>query len=196
MQTALLVLDAQKGSLARLEDPVLERGALDAIRRATEAARANGIPVIYVRLAFRNRALEVSPRNRILYSKLQDGTFNFDETDAATAIHSDVAPQPGDIVVVKKRVSAFVGSDLDVILRSLDVDTLVITGMSTRGVVLSTVRYAADMDFRITILRDGCADGDRELADLLMDRLFPKQADVTSADAWIAQLQFGSAPQG
>jgi nicotinamidase-related amidase len=60
------------------------------------------------------------------------------ELDPSTQIHPGVVPQPGDIVVTKRRVSAFSGSDLDAVLRSLDVDSLVLTGIATSGVVLST----------------------------------------------------------
>lgn len=65
----------------------------------------------------------------------------------ATAIPDDVAPQDNDIVVTKRRVSAFAGSDLDILLRSQVIDHLVLTGVATSGVVLSTLRQAADLDY-------------------------------------------------
>lgn len=96
-----------------------------------------------------------------------------------------MAPGPEDIVVTKRRVSAFAGSDLDVVLRSQGIDSLVLTGIATSGVVLSTLRQAADLDFGLTVLGDLCADGDPEVHRVLMDKVFPRQAEVMTAGQWI-----------
>ena len=72
----------------------------------------------------------------------------------ATEIHPAVAPAPGDLVVIKRRVSAFTGSDLEVGLRGLGEGTLVLTGIATSGLVLSTLRQAADLDYRLIVLAD------------------------------------------
>ena len=107
-------------------------------------------------------------------------------------MHPDIAPAPGDIVVIKKRVSAFAGSDLDMVLRAQQIDHLVLSGISTSGVVLSTLRQAADLDFRLTVLADGCADGDPEVHRVLMEKVFARQADVVSIDSWIDSLREGA----
>ena len=67
-----------------------------------------------------------------------------------------VRPQPEDVVVVKHRVGAFSSTDLDMILRAKGVDTLVLTGLATSGVVLSTVRQGADADYRLVVVADCC----------------------------------------
>jgi nicotinamidase-related amidase len=86
----------------------------------------------------------------------QAGAFKRGSEEAT--IYQALAPEEQYIVVRKGRVSAFSGSDLEVVLRAQDIDTLVLTGISTGGVVLSTVREAADKDFRIVLLADGCFD--------------------------------------
>lgn len=91
-------------------------------------------------------------------------------------------------MVTKKRVSSFAGSDLDMVLRSRGVTHLVLAGLATNGVVLSTLRQAADLDYGLTVLRDGCADPDEEVHQLLLVKVFPRQADVVTADEWIGQL--------
>ncbi|HET6810166.1 MAG TPA: isochorismatase family cysteine hydrolase [Acidimicrobiales bacterium] len=180
-KTALLVMDVQAGIVERFAQGSEE--LLAALRRAIDAARAAGMPVIYVRVAFREGAPEVSPNNRA-FSALA-GASGFGDADPATQVHAAVAPEPADVVVVKKRVSAFAGSDLDVVLRSLAVDSLVLSGIATSGVVLSTLRQAADLDYRLTVLRDACADGDPEVHRVLMDKVFPRQAAVVTVDEWI-----------
>jgi nicotinamidase-related amidase len=85
-------------------------------------------------------------------------------------------------------VSAFSGSDLDVLLRGAGADTLVLSGIATSGVVLSTLRQAADLDYRITVLADACADRDPEVHRVLLEKVFPRQAVVTTADEWAETL--------
>lgn len=182
--TALLVMDFQDGIVGRLGDqapPVLA-----AVNRATIAARSNDFPVVYVRVAFRPGTPEVSPRNKT-FSALTAMT-GMEVDDPATQIHDEVAPEPGEVVVVKKRISAFAGSDLDVVLRSVGATSLVLAGISTSGVVLSTIRQAADLDFELTVLRDACADQDDEVHRVLFDKVFPRQAEILDTDAWIATL--------
>jgi nicotinamidase-related amidase len=187
--TALLVMDIQNGVVERYAGQT--EAFLAVLAEAVAAARAAGVPVVYVRVAFREGAPEVSRRN-LTFSRLA-GSETFTETSPATQIHPAVAPQPGDVVVTKRRVSAFSGSDLDAVTRGLGVDTLVLTGIATSGVVLSTLRQAADLDFRLTVLRDGCADQDPEVHRVLMDKVFPRQATVLAAAEWISQLEAGHA---
>ncbi len=176
---ALLVMDVQNGVVDRLGDQTGD--LLAALSRAVATGRAAGVPVIFVRIAFRDGTPEVSPRNRT-FSLAGAGPLN--ENDPGTEVHPAVAPLPGEIVVTKRRVSAFSGSDLDVVLRSLGVDSLVLTGIATGGVVLSTLRQAADLDYRLTVLRDGCADRDPEVHRVLMEKVFPRQASVVSVAEW------------
>jgi nicotinamidase-related amidase len=184
MTTALLVMDVQVGIVERYADD--SASLLGAIVAATTAARSAGHHVIYVRVAFRPGAPEISPNNRGFAALAASSSMGPD--DPATQVHPAVAPAPGDIEVVKKRVSAFAGSDLDVVLRSLAVDTLVLTGIATSGVVLSTLRQAADLDYRLVVLRDGCADADPEVHRVLLEKVFPRQASVVPAQEWIEQL--------
>jgi nicotinamidase-related amidase len=182
-ETALLVMDVQNAVVAMLGDDGPELVAT--VARAADAARASGVPVIYVRVGFRPGAPEVSPHNP-LFDRARAGGLGEDEE--ASAVHPGVAPGPDDIVVVKRRVSAFAGSDLGVVLRALDARSLVLTGIATSGVVLSTLRQAADLDFGLTVLEDACADRDLDVHRILMDKVFPRQAAVLSTDGWIGSL--------
>lgn len=185
--TALLVMDVQVGIVERFAEG--SAALLGALGTVTASARAAGIPVVYARVAFRPGAPEVSARNKAFSALAGSSAIAaMGEDDPVTAVHAAVAPRPGDVVVTKKRVSAFSGSDLDVVLRSLGATTLVLTGIATSGVVLSTLRQAADLDFGLTVLRDCCADGDEEVHRVLLDKVFPRQATVTTADEWAASL--------
>ncbi len=176
---ALLVMDVQEGIVERFDDPSL----LERVKRAISAARGAGVPVIYVKVDFRPGFPEISPRNRT-FSQVAQGGFLGDKA----RVHPAVAPQPGDVEVIKRRVSAFAGSDLEVVLRSQGIDTLVLTGIATSGVVLSTLREAADKDYELVVLADCCADGDPEVQRVLLEKVFVRQAEVLDVESWARGL--------
>jgi nicotinamidase-related amidase len=141
--------------------------------------------VIFVKIGFRDGYPEISRDNPMFSRIVRSGGFIEGRT---SEIHPAVAPRPGDIVITKRRVSAFASTDLDAVLRVNGIDSLVLSGMSTSGVVLSTMRAAADLDFDLTVLSDGCADNDTECHRVLMERIFPRQASVVTVEQWIAAL--------
>jgi nicotinamidase-related amidase len=143
------------------------------------AARAHEIPVIYVVVGFRPGFPEIDPRNKIF------GGIRERLGGGPNEIHPDVAPAPGDVVVTKRRVSAFAGSDLEMVLRAQGIGHLVLTGIATSGVVLSTLRQAADLDFELTVLADACLDGDPEVHRVLTEKVFPRQATVLPVADWV-----------
>jgi nicotinamidase-related amidase len=181
--TALLVMDVQQDIVGRFAD---DEQYLPRLASAVEAARGTGIRVIYVIVGFRAGYPEVSKRNKS-FSAIA-GTGRFADGDPGSAIHPAVAPAPSDVIVTKRRVSAFTGSDLEVVLRAGEIDRLVLTGIATSGVVLSTLRQAADLDYRLTVLADGCLDADPEVHRVLTEKVFPRQADVISVADWAASL--------
>lgn len=184
--TALLVMDFQRGVVESFGDT----STLDAARRAVDAAREAGVLVVYVRVGFREGCPEVSADNRTFAAIASRGA-SFTEDAPATQIHDDLKPRADEPVVVKRRVSAFTGSDLDVVLRARGVRTLVLAGIATSGVVLSTLREAADRDFALTVLSDACADRDPEVHRVLLEKVFPRQAEVVTVDDWAAALAKG-----
>jgi nicotinamidase-related amidase len=138
-------------------------------------------------VGFRNGYPEVSPANRS-FAHLKEGAMKLDSPEAYS-VHPSVAPEPDEVIITKKRVSAFTGSDLEVVLRSLGVRHIVLSGIATSGVVLSTLREAADREYNITVLVDCCADRDEEVHRVLTTKIFPRQAEVLTAEQWVTHLQ-------
>jgi nicotinamidase-related amidase len=178
--TALLVMDVQEGIVDRFGDSTV----LDPLARALDHARAHGVLVVYVKIGFRPGYPEVSPRNQSFARIAETGAF----VGEANRIHPAITPQAGDLEVTKKRVSAFAGSDLELVLRSRQIETLVLTGIATSGVVLSTIRAAADLDYGLIVLSDCCRDGDPEVHRVLLEKVFPRQAEVIDVEGWAQRL--------
>jgi len=179
---ALLVMDVQNAVVARYPDPAY----LPRLGEAIGAARSAGIPVIYATVGFRPGVPEISPRNKMFGALARNPAAAAAGGTQAMEIHPAVAPERGDILVTKRRVSAFAGSDLDMILRAGEFDHLILTGIATSGVVLSTLRQAADLDYNLTVLADACLDSDPEVHRVLTEKVFPQQAAVTTVASWKA----------
>jgi nicotinamidase-related amidase len=182
----LLVMDVQRAIVDRFAE---DESYLDRLAGAIAAARGAGIPVVYVVIGFRPGHPEISPRNKTFSALAATGTYS--ARSPATEIHPAVAPHPADAVVTKRRVSAFTGSDLEVLLRGLGAGTLVLTGIATSGVVLSTLRQAADLDYGLVVLSDGCLDADPEVHRVLTEKIFPRQAEVVTVAEWAGGLSAG-----
>jgi len=182
-KTALLVMDMQSSILGMATEtdatPFIAQ-----VAKAIAKARAQKIPVIYVVVAFRPGTPEVSPNNKGFSALQARGSWSVEFAEQWAAIHPDVAPQKDEVVVTKRRVSAFTGSDLEVILRGQGIQHIVLTGIATSGVVLSTLREAADKDYQITVLANCCLDRDEEVHQVLTTKVFPHQANVLNLEQW------------
>jgi nicotinamidase-related amidase len=182
-RAALLVMDYQPGIIARLPDP---DALLARVNEAIAAARHAGATVGYVRVAFAHKDYNaVPPTNPIFAAAAANRAMHHESPE--TAVDERVGPQPGDIVVRKTRVGAFSTTDLHEQLRERGIDTLILAGIATSGVVLSTVRDAADRDYRVLVLEDASADPDPEVHALLTAKVFPRQGHVI-ATAQLADL--------
>ena len=183
-QTALLSMDCQSSIVS-----IYTKGDKDSfLTRAASTlshARTVGMKIIHVQVGFRPGLPEVSSRNLLFgaiksssqHQKLFEGTLG--------QIPAAIAPKEGEIVITKHRVSAFAGTDLEMILRANEIDTLVLFGIATSGVVLSTLLEASDADFRLAVIRDCCADLDPGLHDCLINKFFPSRAAVLSAQEFV-----------
>jgi nicotinamidase-related amidase len=182
--TAVLVMDFMVAVLAGYigePESFLARAAA-----VVANAREAGVPVLHVKVGFRPGYPEISRRNAAFGVIEQTGRFL--PGDPTGEIHEAVAPRPDEVVIVKHRVGAFSGTDLQMVLGAKEVDTLVLLGIATSGVVLSTLRHAADADYRIVVVEDCCSDRDPEVHRCLMEKVFPRQATVVSAADVLAAL--------
>jgi len=183
--TALLVMDYQHGVVDRMPglDPLLAR-----VQQAIADVRDHGGTVAYVRVAFTEDDWAAIPPANAIFARVGENRLMHDE-DPSTAIHAWLGPQPGDIVVRKTRVGAMSTTDLDRQLRDRGIDTLVLAGLSTSGVVLSTLIEAADRDYRLYVLSDGTDDADAETRDVLLGKVFPRRAQIIDTAGLRALLQ-------
>jgi nicotinamidase-related amidase len=184
-KTMLLMADFSTTGMG--QNPLVrERQTLERAREVLDAARKAGIFVGYCISHFRPGFPEVSDRNPTRAARRDAGEVL--PADPSALILPAVQPQVGEPVIAKHRTSAFSGSAFEMILRAHNIETLILMGHATSGVILSTVRLAADLDYRLIVVEDGCADRDPEVHRLLMEKVFPRQASVVRAKDLVSAL--------
>jgi nicotinamidase-related amidase len=181
---ALLVMHVQPP----LSELVEDRAWLKNIASAIDCARGADVPVIYVNLSYRPGYPELSAtdKNRAFLeprSLLVSGVSD--------APHEMVSPLPHEPVIAATRVSAFTHTDLEVLIQAKGIGRLVLTGVSTGGVVLATALAALDRDLAVTVLSDACADPNALTHRAVLAHLAegaPWAASVVTLDEWARKL--------
>jgi len=185
-RSAMLSLDLQTGIVsiyAPKEDDLIALA-----RVILQQGRRAGLTVIHVKVGFRPGLPEVHPRNMLLGAIKESPKHQQLFAGESGSIHAGVAPEDGDLVVTKSRVNAFAGTDLELLLRAREIDTLVLFGIATSGVVLSTTLHATDADYRVLIVKDCCADLDQSVHLCLTEKVLPRYAAVISSDELLRML--------
>ncbi len=182
--TALILGDYQVGVLANYPEsaPVVSKVAV-----VLAKARELSLTVGFIRVAFTEADYTAVPAENKAFSALA-AAKRFPVDAPESQIVAELTPEPGEIVVRKVRFGGFSTTDLYEQLRARGVKTIIISGIATRGVVLSTVRDAADKDLRIFVIKDLCLDADPEVHRVLTEKVMPAQAWVVTSDELLAHL--------
>jgi len=198
-KTAMIVVDMQNDFVqegAPIEIP-RARAMVPRLNRLLAVCRAHQIPVIYIHHVIRGGDIDAG--------RLADHHEAIRHNQAIIAgtpnveIYEGLKPQPGDLVVAKPRYSAFYGTDLEAILRSQGIDTLIIGGTVTNVCCESTTRDAFSRDYKVIFLSDGNAAGDlpdlgfgpvsaEEIQKVVLTVLAMCFAQVSSIDQVIAEI--------
>jgi nicotinamidase-related amidase len=153
MENDLVHADGFNGKAAYGEQS-RARKIVENTRRALDKARAAGVRVGFVRVAFSPDYRECPANSPIFSGARKNGIFKLGEW--GTEIHPDLGKQAGDFDIVKHRVSPFHGTDLDLILRTNGVRRIYCSGISTNAVVQAAVREGHDRDYEMVLLEDCC----------------------------------------
>ncbi len=158
--SALLVIDVQNDFIAEggFADKVgwpLEHNqqAVANLRQLIESARRSKVPVVFVKSLYDDIFLSLPMRERNDRQQLRlprciRGTWG--------AEFYRVQPEPGEVVVIKHRYSAFIDTELNAVLRAMNVQTLILTGVYTEVCVESTARDGYFLDYYVVIVADCC----------------------------------------
>jgi nicotinamidase-related amidase len=159
-KTAVLSMDIQKATV-RKSSMFRERHVGQAAKSVLEAARNADILVVHVVIDYQPAFF--SPRNKFL-QKIRIPVLSAPGVDVAELLEiaDEVKPVGDEPIVRKPRMNPFFGTALESMLRSRDIDTVVVMGVATEFVVESAVMHAADADFRVIVLEDCCASFSEE----------------------------------
>lgn len=175
-ETAILFMDMQKGIVNILPDSKYEW--LKSTKYIYENIRKKykKILIIHVVIEFYDNFIDINPNNK-LFTNLKK-IIPFTNNNDLSSIHEFFIPQNNDIIIKRSRASSFFNTNLDTILRSNNIKNIILCGVSTSGVILSTLRCASDRDYKVFILKEGVIDPDIELGKTLIEKYFPSQSEV------------------
>ena len=154
MQNDLVHADGASGK-APMQADIQSREILQRTANAISRARAKGIPVAFVRVAFSDDHREANPNSQVFGPIAKNGILKMNAWGGK--VHETLAPQDGDWDIVKHRVSPFYQTKLELLLKREGIERIYCSGVSTQAVVQATVRDAHDRDFDVVVLEDCCA---------------------------------------
>ncbi|SSW70108.1 cysteine hydrolase [Achromobacter veterisilvae] len=163
MRSIYLVLDMQNDLVheegpngkSPLGEQVRARGILERTAAAIARARKAGMKVGFVRVGFSEGYPECPEGSQVFSGAPKAGLFRLGTP--GTEIHPALGVEPGDIQVVKHRVSPFYATGLEAALRAQKIERIFCSGVSTQAVVQATVRDGHDRDYQMVVLEDCCA---------------------------------------
>jgi nicotinamidase-related amidase len=179
-KTVVLTLDMQQGILEFV--PGAGR-CVPFAARVVDGARRGGMGVMHVGIGYEPGYPEIGD-GPSRFSMIKEKGMFIKGTESAKT-HPSLY-QTGDTVLYKNRVSAFTGSPLGLILQAQKIENLILMGIATSGIVLSTLRQAGDLDYRCVVIKDACFDRDEEVHRVLTEKVFTAQAVVLNADDFLA----------
>lgn len=175
-QTALVVMHYQTDILGLF--PSVAATLLANTRKLCDAARAKDVRVYFAKIQFGPGYPEVSPLNKNGQGIKQLGLFIDDK------IAPELGQQANEPLIIAHRASVFFGTDLQARLSAQGIETLIMVGIASTGVVLSSIAYASDADFRLLTVKDCCYDPDQIVHEHLFSTAFDSRTTVLSlADA-------------
>lgn len=187
MRTAILTLDIineichPDGKIARYPERIAKNKIIEKINALTNWGREQNHLIIHVRVGFNAHYHDSSTRSPVFKNAKKNEALNLSEWGGQFCDTLEI--EPNDIQVVKHRISAFYGTDLDLILRTNQVDSLILTGVATNNAVELTAREAHDRDYLVQIIEDvtECASDEEQQASLhFLERI----ATCTKADSF------------
>jgi nicotinamidase-related amidase len=174
---------ADQGWPAQIE----QRGTIANAARALGEARKVGMPVLHVRVAWRPGHPDAN-RDAPLFAGVAQADALVEATWGAD-FHPDLQPADGELVILKRSVSAFAGTELDRLLTRKGIDTLVLAGFSTSFVVEGTARDAVDRGYRVVVLEDCCSSQTADMHQFAVQVVLPLLGEVTTVDELIQALR-------
>jgi nicotinamidase-related amidase len=172
--TAVVISEMQRGiigdlapkAMRELADAVSATGLPERLAEFCSRARTLDVPVIHATLQFRARHVGVRINTPLLAATLGRDADYMAEGSPAAEIIPALTPEPPDIVHARRHgMSAFTGTDLDAILRSLRIESLVIGGVSVNEAIIGMAIEAVNLGYRVTVLSDGVSGLPAEFVD-------------------------------
>ncbi len=167
-KSALLVIDMENG-FVDADSPHCIAYAKDSVPACVDAvstARRKGIPVFFVKRIYRRDGSDVELTRYRSWKEGGRAMGPGSEGRASAEAAEGLKPQKGDYTIIKPRWSAFFGTELDLILRRLKIETVILTGTTTPNCIRTTCYDANSLDYNVVVLEDCCSSQTKEIQEM------------------------------
>ena len=186
--TAVILVDminaVAKGEGPPYNPPANRQAVTDNFVRLVAHCRQAGTPLIYI-TTHRRADNADAPRT---VSDIGGGGGAMLAGTPAVEVVDELAPDPGDYIVVKPRFSGFYGTNMDSILKALGTETILVGGISTQRSVEGTARDAKNRDLQCVVVSDCCTAGEEDVHEMTIKHVLPLLVRVRTTDEVIAAL--------
>ncbi len=172
MKTAIITLDIindichPRGKLARYSDRISSKNIIENINKINSWGRQKGYFIIHIKVGFHHHYLDGSTKSPIFSNAKNKHALDLNQWGGQFCDSLQI--KEDDIIIIKHRVSAFYGTDLDLILHANHIEKLILTGVATNNALELSAREAHDRDYEVTIVEDAteCANDEEKKTSL------------------------------
>ena len=182
-RAALLTIDFQE----EWANVYADEDLLGRVAKVQDAARQAAIPLIHIRTVLASRYQNGETPLTQFQSRLRERGWAR-EGAPGSEIHAKVGPKLGELVITKQHEGPFIGTDLEQVLRRLDVHYLLVAGIPTRAAVRNIATDGPNRFFNVTLLADCCNDEDPQVQRVLLTSVLTHQCSVVTCEELLAIL--------
>ncbi|HQO99454.1 MAG TPA: cysteine hydrolase [Caldisericia bacterium] len=161
-RSVLLIVDMEYGFLDSKSPLFVNLGfeIVTNIKKILNIYREKKLPIIFVKREHRKSGIDID-KTRVEIFKKSKGLIL--ENDKSSEIIDDLKPLKDEIIVIKRRWSSFFGTELDILLRRLNIKNLIVTGIQTPNCIRATVYDALSLDYNVIVISDATASKSEEI---------------------------------
>jgi len=189
-KTAVIVIDMENAFVLP-GAPFQIKGAMESIpacKKVIDSSREYNMPIFYVKRIYRADGSDVEPsRWEKWHSKgraMRPGSTGIDSAEYV----DEIKPKPGDYTIVKPRWSAFMNTELDLILRRLGIEAVVLIGTTTPNCIRTTAYDADALGYEVIIIEDACSSNTPEIQKANINDLKNMGAIIMTSDEYVRAL--------
>lgn len=189
---ALIIIDMENGFINSKSFQCIKmaKDTLPACSRVTDYAREKNVPVFFVNRIYRQNGSDIEHTRFKSWYEGGKAMSESCESEISYENPTELSPEDGDYIIIKPRFSAFFMTELDLILRRLGIDTIILTGTTTPNCIRTTCYDGISLDYNVVVIEDCCSSQTEEIQRANMTDMHNIGADIITSDEFLNMESF------